>query len=169
MGKFFDFFNEIYHSHILFKYQKASIGYINQSPVIWILSQVTVVHNPAHWGLIVKPFHKSHIINRLVLLFQDNGIPFIKICLNFSIINLYDTCMPQFKVLPCIIYTHQKDLIDCAPTHLNQKLENCFSNNEREKKRSYGQSVSDVEHGSFTPLHLFFIWWLWKRGRSIPI
>ena len=28
-----------------------------------------------------------------------------------------------------------------APTHLNQKLENCFSNNEREKKRSYGQWV----------------------------
>ena len=33
-----------------------------------------------------------------------------------------------------------------APTHLNQKLENCFSNNEREKKRSYGQQVIDVEH-----------------------
>ena len=39
-----------------------------------------------------------------------------------------------------------------APTHLNQKLENCFSNDEREKKRSYGQRVIDVEHGSFTPL-----------------
>ena len=39
-----------------------------------------------------------------------------------------------------------------AQTHLNQKLENCFSNNEKEKKKSYGQRVIDVEHGSFTPL-----------------
>ena len=34
----------------------------------------------------------------------------------------------------------------------NQKLEKCFSDNEKEKKRSYGQRVIDVEHGSFTPL-----------------
>ena len=39
-----------------------------------------------------------------------------------------------------------------APTHLNRKLENYFSNNERERKRSYGQCVIDVEHGLFTPL-----------------
>ena len=39
-----------------------------------------------------------------------------------------------------------------APTHLNQKLEKCFSNNEKEKKRAYGQRVIEVEHGSFTPL-----------------
>ena len=39
-----------------------------------------------------------------------------------------------------------------APTHLNQKLENCFSNNERVKKKSYGKRVIDIEHGSFTSL-----------------
>ena len=39
-----------------------------------------------------------------------------------------------------------------AKTHLNQKLENCLSNNKKEKKKSYGQRVIDVEHGSFTPL-----------------
>ena len=39
-----------------------------------------------------------------------------------------------------------------AQTHLNQKLEKCFSNNEKEKKRAYGQRVIEVEHGSFTPL-----------------
>ena len=36
--------------------------------------------------------------------------------------------------------------------HLNQKLENFFSNNEKKKKRSYGQRVIDVDHGLFTPL-----------------
>ena len=39
-----------------------------------------------------------------------------------------------------------------APTHLNQKLEKCFSNNKKEKKRAYGQRVFEVEHGLFTPL-----------------
>ena len=39
-----------------------------------------------------------------------------------------------------------------ASTHLNQNLENSFKSNEREKKRTYGQRVIEIEHGSFTPL-----------------
>ena len=49
-----------------------------------------------------------------------------------------------------------------AQTHLRQKLENSFSNNEKEKKRSYGQRVIDVEHGSFTPL-IFSSHWGYRR------
>ena len=39
-----------------------------------------------------------------------------------------------------------------AKCHLSQKLENAFTNNEREKKRAYNQRVIDIEHGSFNPL-----------------
>lgn len=39
-----------------------------------------------------------------------------------------------------------------APTYRSQKLPNVFSANEREKKRSYGQRVIEIEQGSFTPL-----------------
>ena len=39
-----------------------------------------------------------------------------------------------------------------APSYRNQKLENTFAANEREKKRAYSQRVLQVEHGSFTPL-----------------
>eukprot|EP00794_Sanderia_malayensis_P019800 gene19799-biopygen16443 len=39
-----------------------------------------------------------------------------------------------------------------APSYRNQKLENTFSANEREKKRAYSQRVLQVEQGSFTPL-----------------
>ena len=39
-----------------------------------------------------------------------------------------------------------------APSYRNQKLENTFAGNERERKRAYSQRVLQVEHGSFTPL-----------------
>ena len=39
-----------------------------------------------------------------------------------------------------------------APSYRNQKLDNTFAGNEREKKRAYSQRVLQVEHGSFTPL-----------------
>ena len=39
-----------------------------------------------------------------------------------------------------------------APLYRNQKQDNTFAGNEREKKRAYSQRVLQVEHGSFTPL-----------------
>ena len=39
-----------------------------------------------------------------------------------------------------------------APTHVNKDLNSVFRSNEKEKKRSYGRRVVEVEHGSFTPL-----------------
>ncbi len=39
-----------------------------------------------------------------------------------------------------------------APTHVNRDLDKVFRANEKEKKRSYGRRVVEVEHGSFTPL-----------------
>ena len=39
-----------------------------------------------------------------------------------------------------------------APSYRNQKLDNTFAGNEREKKHAYSQRVLQVEHGSFTPL-----------------
>ena len=39
-----------------------------------------------------------------------------------------------------------------APTHLNWDFDKVFRSNEKEKKRSYGRRVVEVEHGSFTPL-----------------
>ena len=39
-----------------------------------------------------------------------------------------------------------------APTHVNKDLDKIFRSNEKEKKRSYGRRVVEVEHCSFTPL-----------------
>ena len=39
-----------------------------------------------------------------------------------------------------------------AQSHLKSPLANCFTNNEREKKRKYNQRVIQLEHGTFSPL-----------------
>jgi hypothetical protein len=39
-----------------------------------------------------------------------------------------------------------------APSNRNSSLSSTYRQHEREKRRQYGQRVSEIEHGSFTPL-----------------
>ena len=39
-----------------------------------------------------------------------------------------------------------------APSYSTIPLAQCYTRNEQEKRRAYGQRVRQIEHGSFSPL-----------------
>ncbi len=39
-----------------------------------------------------------------------------------------------------------------APSNMQLSIDKCFSKHEKEKKRTYGQRVREIEHASFIPL-----------------
>ena len=54
-----------------------------------------------------------------------------------------------------------------AKTHLDQKLDTVFKNQEALKKAAYNERVIRVEHGSFTPVVISAFGGFWARDRKV--
>ena len=78
-----------------------------------------------------------------------------------------DVCARGFWTSGQLAFLDVRVFNPLAKRFRSSDLPNCYKSNEREKKKLYNDRINQIDHGTFTPLVFFNVWWNGKGMQEV--